>query len=148
MSRDVTPEEARDLIEKEGYAYVDVRSDGEFKAGHATGAYNIPLNHVGRGGVTPNDRFLAAMEMTFPKDARLVVACQAGGRSARAVSQLEAAGYTNLIHLRSGFEGAVDPATRQVTPGWRRKGLPVSQEAPADRTWEGIEAKLSGQGQR
>jgi rhodanese-related sulfurtransferase len=146
MSRDVTPEEAKELIEKEGYVYVDVRSAVEFKAGHATGAYNIPLNHVGRGGVTPNDRFLAAMENTFPKDAKLLVACQSGVRSAHAVGRLEAAGFTNLTHLRTGFEGAVDPATRQVTPGWRRKGLPVSLDAPAERTWEGIEGKLSGPG--
>ena len=147
MSRRVSPEEAKDLMDKECYVYVDVRSVGEFKAGHATGAYNIPLMHMGRGGVTPNERFLPAMEKTFPKDAKLVVACQAGGRSARAVAQLEAAGYTNVTDLHAGFEGAVNPVTRQVSePGWRRKGLPVSEEAPAERTWAEIEGRLSGQG--
>lgn len=144
MSRDVSPEEARELIEKEGYAYVDVRSTAEFEAGHATGAYNVPLMHMGRDGVTPNHKFLAAMEKTFPSDAKLVIACQSGGRSARAVAHLEAAGYTNLVHLAAGFEGGIHRATNQVSPGWRRKGLPVSQAAPRDRTWEGIEESLSG----
>ncbi|HET8643945.1 MAG TPA: rhodanese-like domain-containing protein, partial [Vicinamibacteria bacterium] len=103
MARHVTPEEAKDLMDKEGYVYVDVRSVGEFNAGHAPGAYNIPLVHMGRGGASPNEKFVAAMEKTFPKDAKLVVACQAGGRSARAVAQLEAAGFTNLADLHAGF---------------------------------------------
>ena len=34
----VSPEEARDLMDKEGYAYLDVRSVPEFEAGHPTGA--------------------------------------------------------------------------------------------------------------
>lgn len=143
MARQVTPEEAKELIDKEGYVYVDVRSVGEFKNGHATGAYNVPLMHMGKGGVKPNESFLAAMEKTFPKEAKLVVACQAGGRSARAVAQLESAGYIDVADLHAGFEGAVDLATRQVSePGWRRKNLPVSQEAAPERTWEGIEGTL------
>lgn len=143
MARRVTPEEAKDLIDKEGYVYVDVRSVGEFKVGHATGAYNVPLMHMGKGGVRPNEQFIAAMKKTFPKDAKLVVACQAGGRSARATAQLETAGFTNVTDLEAGFEGKADPATRQISlPGWRRKGLPVSQESAPERTWEGIEGTL------
>ena len=143
MAKGVTPEEAKDLIDKEGWVYVDVRSVGEFDAGHATGAYNVPLNHIGKSGVAPNEKFMAAMEKVFPKDARLIVACQGGGRSARAAAQLEGAGFTNVADLTTGFEGKVDPATRQVSdPGWRRKNLPVSQDSAPERTWTGIEAKL------
>jgi rhodanese-related sulfurtransferase len=143
MARQVTPEEAKELIDKEGYVYVDVRSVGEFKAGHATGAYNVPLMHIGKGSPTPNEKFLPAMQKVFAKDAKLVVACQAGGRSARATAQLEAAGFTNVADLSAGFEGKVDAATRQVSePGWRRKNLPVTQESDPERTWEGVEAKL------
>jgi rhodanese-related sulfurtransferase len=144
MPRRVTPEEAKDLIDKEGWVYVDVRSIGEFNAGHATGAYNIPLNHIGRGGgVAPNEKFLAAVDKVFPKDAKLIVACQAGGRSARAAAQLETAGFTNVADLTAGFEGKVDAATRQISePGWRRKNLPVTQDSEPGKTWEGIEARL------
>ena len=143
MARRVTPEEAKDLIDKEGWVYVDVRSVGEFDAGHATGAYNVPLNHIGQGGVRPNEKFMAAMEKVFPKDARLILACQAGGRSARAAAQLETAGFTNVADLSAGFEGRIDPATRQaIEPGWRRKNLPVSQDSEPAKTWQGIEAKL------
>jgi rhodanese-related sulfurtransferase len=143
MARRVTPEEAKELIDKEGYVYVDVRSVGEFDAGHATGAYNVPLMHMGKGAVVPNENFLAAMEKTFGKDAKLIVACQAGGRSARAAAQLEGGGFTNVADLSAGFEGKVDPATRQVAePGWRKKNLPVSSDSAPERTWQGIEAKL------
>lgn len=143
MARRVSPEQARDLMEKEGYVYVDVRSVPEFKAGHPTGAYNVPLMHMGSAGMTPNAEFLAAMQKVFPRDAKLVVGCQAGGRSARAAQMLESAGYTNVADQHAGFEGAIDPATRQVSePGWRPKGLPVSTDAAKERTWEEIQAKL------
>jgi rhodanese-related sulfurtransferase len=135
MARRVTPEEAKDLIDKEGWVYVDVRSVGEFAAGHAAGAYNVPLNHIGPGGVAPNEKFMAAMEKVFPRDAKLIVACQAGGRSARAAAQLEGAGFSNIADLSAGFEGKAEP-------GWRRKNLPVSQDSAPEKTWAGIEAKL------
>jgi rhodanese-related sulfurtransferase len=143
MARHVTPEEAKDLMEKEGYVYVDVRSVPEFKAGHPTGAYNVPLNHLGQGTMSPNNDFLPAMEKLFPKDAKLIVSCKAGGRSAKAAAALEGAGFTNVADQHAGFDGAMDPATKTVpVPGWRPKGLPVSQEAPAERTWDGIAARL------
>jgi rhodanese-related sulfurtransferase len=143
MPRRVTPEEAKDLMDKEGYAYVDVRSVPEFKAGHPTGAYNVPLMHLGEGKMSDNKDFLAAVEKSFPKDAKLIVSCKAGGRSAKAAALLEGAGYTNIADQTAGFDGAMDPATKKVAePGWKPKGLPVSQEASADRSWDAIAAKL------
>ena len=58
----VSPEEAKKLIDDEGYVYVDVRSLPEFEAGHPTGAYNVPLMHQGPAGMTPNPDFMAVME--------------------------------------------------------------------------------------
>jgi len=137
----VSPAEARDLIDKEGYLYVDVRSVPEFAAGHPQGAYNVPLMNMGPGGMTPNPDFLAVMG-AFPKDAKLVVGCKAGGRSARASSLLESAGYTSVVDQRAGFEGAPDPATGRLSePGWRPAGLPVATEAVPDRTYEALKAR-------
>jgi len=136
-----SPAEARDLIDKEGYVYVDVRSVPEFAAGHPQGAYNVPLMNMGPGGMTPNPDFLAVMG-AFPKDAKLVVGCKAGGRSARASSLLESAGYTSVVDQRAGFEGAPDPATGRLSePGWRPAGLPVATEAVPDRTYEALKAR-------
>lgn len=131
----VSPEEARDLMDKEGYAYLDVRSVPEYAAGHPTGAYNVPLLNLGPAGMTPNTDFLAVVERNFPRDARLVVGCKAGGRSARAAAMLEQAGFTNVADQRNGYEGTPLP-TGGVEPGWRRKGLPTTTEPTADRTYE------------
>ena len=137
----VSPAEARDLIDTQGYVYVDVRCVPEFAAGHPTGAYNVPLMNMGPGGMTPNPDFMAVMG-SFPKDAKLVVGCKAGGRSARAASMLESAGYTSVIDQRAGFEGAPDPATGRIAePGWRPAGLPVTTDALPDRTYEALKAK-------
>jgi rhodanese-related sulfurtransferase len=137
----VSPQEARELIERQGYVYVDVRSVPEFQAGHPEGAYNVPLMHMGAAGMTPNPEFMDVMQRAFPKDAALVVGCKAGGRSARAAAMLEAAGYSNVIDQRAGFEGAPDPATGRVAePGWRPAGLPVSREPMPGRDYETLKA--------
>jgi rhodanese-related sulfurtransferase len=136
----ISPEEARDLMDKEGYVYLDVRSVLEFAAGHPTGAYNVPLLDMGPTGMTPNPDFLAVVQKTFPLDARLVVGCKAGGRSAKAVAALEQAGFTNLVDQRAGYEGAPLP-TGGVDPGWRPKGLPTSTESAPDRTYDGLKKR-------
>jgi rhodanese-related sulfurtransferase len=127
----VSPEDAKRLIDEEGYVYVDVRSLTEFEAGHPSGAYNVPLMHQGPAGMTPNPDFLGVMEKAFPKTAKLVVGCKAGGRSARAAAALESAGFTNVVDQKAGYEGP-----SPVEPGWRPRGLPTSTQSPAERTYE------------
>jgi rhodanese-related sulfurtransferase len=136
----VSPEEARDLLEKEGYVYVDVRSIPEFEAGHPTGAYNVPLQHLGPGGMTPNLEFMAVMEKAFPKDAKLVVGCKSGGRSLQAASLLLSAGYRSVIDQRAGFQGTVDPRGRPEA-GWGPKGLPTSRQATEGHAYEALRGK-------
>ncbi|HVR71216.1 MAG TPA: rhodanese-like domain-containing protein [Vicinamibacteria bacterium] len=141
MSRRISPQEARELMEEQGYVYVDVRSIPEFQAGHPEGAFNVPLLHLGPAGMTPNAEFLAVMQSAFPREAKLVVACKAGGRSARAAAMLEAAGFTNVVDQRAGFEGAHDPATGRIAePGWRPAGLPVARDAAPGRDYESLKA--------
>jgi rhodanese-related sulfurtransferase len=136
----ISPEEARDLMDKEGYAYLDVRSVPEFAAGHPTGAYNIPLLHLGPAGMTPNPDFLAVVEKSFPRDAPLVVGCKAGGRSAKAGAVLAQAGFTSVVDQRCGYEGSPLP-TGGVEPGWRPRGLPTSTDSAPDRTYDALKAR-------
>jgi rhodanese-related sulfurtransferase len=135
--RRISPEEARRLMDEEGYAYLDVRSIPEFEAGHPRGAYNVPLLHAAAGGMTPNLDFMAVMEKSFPKDAKLVVGCKSGGRSLQAVTLLAGAGYSNVVDQKAGFEGS-----GISEPGWRPKQLPVEIEAPADHTYDSLRSKL------
>lgn len=149
MARRVSPQEASELIEKEGFVYVDVRSVAEFDRGHPVGSLNVPLldSVPALGGMTPNPDFLPVMEGLFPKDARLIVGCQMGGRSARAAKILEQAGFRAVVDQRAGFDGAKDPMGRLTEAGWSRAGLPVEVTAPPERTYRSL-AAMARQGRR
>lgn len=121
----VTPAEAQTLL-GEGYTYLDVRSEAEFEAGHPPGALNVPLNVPGPGGAVPNPEFLAVVERALGREAKLVVACQAGGRSKRAMATLSQAGFTSLVEMPAGFGGSRDAFGRPV-PGWGQANLPVEK---------------------
>jgi rhodanese-related sulfurtransferase len=138
--RDVTPEEALALMQKEGYSYVDVRSVPEFEAGHPEGAWNVPLVHTSPGGPQPNADFLAVMEKAFRLDAPLVIGCRSGSRSRQAAALLQSAGFRNMVHLGPGFEGRPN-FWGQLEPGWRPKGLPVATQALPERSWDGLRGK-------
>jgi rhodanese-related sulfurtransferase len=135
----VSPEEAQALI-GEGYVYIDVRSEPEFERGHPAGALNVPLSHRGPAGLVPNSEFLSVMETAFGKNDRLVIGCQTGGRSMKAVRILHDAGFINLRELRTGFEGARD-AFGRVEPGWSKKGLPVGTGFPPGQSYEDVKRR-------
>ena len=101
--------------------HIDVRSVPEFEAGHAPNAYNIPLMHMGAGGMTPNPSFAAEVEAKFPKDTPIMVSCKAGGRSAKAAAVLEGLGYSRLSDQIGGWSGG------NGDPGWVAAGGPQSQ---------------------
>jgi rhodanese-related sulfurtransferase len=111
----VDPKEAKALLDQ-GWTYVDVRTEQEFDTGHPAGSINIPLS-------SPD--FLAVMKANFPHDAKLVVGCQLGGRSARACQVLEADGYKELVDQTAGWGGQRDGAGRVVLAGWADSKLPV-----------------------
>ncbi len=127
----ITPDEAAAKME-EGYAYLDVRSVPEFEAGHPTGAYNIPLLHAGRSGMSPNSNFIEEVTRAFPRDARIVVGCKSGGRSVSAVGLMEMAGYQDLFEQRAGFDG------NGREPGWRAAALPHSVTPEPGRAYEDL----------
>jgi rhodanese-related sulfurtransferase len=116
-------EEARALLDA-GWTYLDVRTEEEFEAGHVPGAVNVPVMLRGPDGMQPNPAFESAVLRAFARDARLVVGCRSGNRSLRAGRMLIAAGFTQLVELRTGWDGARD-AFGRLEPGWSRCGLPV-----------------------
>ncbi len=131
----VPPPEAADLLAS-GYKYLDVRSIPEFQGGHPPGAYNIPLNHMVPGrGMVPNPEFEVAVTRHFGKDDKLVLGCASGVRSLRAAEMLQAAGYTDVLDMRGGWNGERDASGRTAVPGWKDAGLPIETEAPG-RGWE------------
>lgn len=111
-----------------GATLVDVRSTREYDTGHAAGAVNVPLMEPDEdtGHMAPNPDFVRIMQANFPADAQLLLACQSGGRSARAARMLETFGFTNLTNVLGGFIGKRDAADgRTIDPGWHECGLPT-----------------------
>jgi hydroxyacylglutathione hydrolase len=69
---------------------LDVRNTSEFRDGHIPGALSVPYPR------------LAARLDEVPRNRKIVVNCQGGGRSARAVAFLQRAGY-DAANLAGGF---------------------------------------------
>ena len=141
--RQVTPREAYELLEQDPSAiYLDVRTEEEFAAGHPAGARNVPVvffDPAARQPV-PNPDFVAIVRRHLAPSAKLVVGCQAGGRSQHACELLAQAGYTDLANVRGGFGGARDQ-TGRIVPGWAAAGLPVEQGQPPGRGYADLKSK-------
>jgi rhodanese-related sulfurtransferase len=132
----VNPARARQLLDSnEGWVYLDVRSVDEFEAGHPEGAFNAPLAHRSPMGMEPNPDFAAAVARNFSADAKLVVGCAMGGRSASACEVLASQGFANLVNMHGGFSGARDQTGRVTEAGWQECGFPIGTNAPDERTW-------------
>jgi rhodanese-related sulfurtransferase len=98
--------EAVRLINREKGVLIDVSEPGEFAAGHAGGARNIPLNAIDGAKGLPTNKALP-----------LVVMCPSGARAARAAAALRKAGYEKAVSVSGG------------TNAWREASLPVEKSA-------------------
>ena len=141
--KEVSPIDANELMQNDPeYIYLDVRSIPEFEAGHPPRAINIPLMHFTPGlGMSPNEDFPAVVEATLPKDAKIVIGCKSGGRSANACQILSQMGYTNVANVRGGFVGQTDNFGRMVEPGWSMLNLPTCDDCGDESHYEAISAK-------
>jgi rhodanese-related sulfurtransferase len=93
------------LINRGKTTVVDVRNPDEFATGHLRDAKNIPLADLtGRIG-----------ELDKSKNRTVVVLCQSGARSDKAVRQLAAAGFDDVCSLEGGLSA------------WQAAGLPVTK---------------------
>ncbi|MBV9771649.1 MAG: sulfurtransferase [Bryobacterales bacterium] len=89
----------------EAHVLIDTREDSEWAAGHATGAV-----HLGKGIIERD------IESQVPqKDAKLILYCGGGYRSALAADALGQMGYVNAISLDGGWRA------------YQASGLPVEK---------------------
>lgn len=142
--KDVGVKDAHTLQTDEGYIYIDVRSTPEYDGGHPAGALNVPLLHLDPATrqMQPNQDFLAVVKGTQAPDAKLLIGCQMGGRSARAADILAAAGYADVSNVLGGFGGARDRASGAVVhEGWAEAGLPVETGATPGGSYDELRAQ-------
>jgi len=93
------------LINRERAVVVDVCEPAEFAAGHIVGARNIPLGEL--------DQKLASAAKN--KNLPLILVCQSGARSGRALAVAQALGYTQAHSLSGGLSS------------WKSAGLPLDK---------------------
>jgi rhodanese-related sulfurtransferase len=140
--KNLTVHEAREK-QRAGYTYVDVRSEPEYAQGHPEGAVNVPLLHRDErsGQLVPNPDFLRVMRENFAPDAKLLIGCQVGGRSAQATQLLASAGYSDVSNVLGGYGGARDPMTGAVrAEGWTQAGLPIETSAASGASYAELRA--------
>lgn len=98
--QEITVQELKEKLDnKEDFQLIDVREDFEYETSNIGGQL-IPLGGI----VIEADK--------ISKDKPVVIMCRSGKRSAAAIAQLEALGYTNLSNLQGGilaWASEVDP---------------------------------------
>jgi rhodanese-related sulfurtransferase len=99
----VTVAEAKEMLQGDGVAVIDVREPHEYSTGHVPSAALIPVNSV------------FARREELPKDKKIVFVCEVGQRSALAAELAAAAGLPpeKLYNLEGG------------TAAWKKAGEPV-----------------------
>jgi rhodanese-related sulfurtransferase len=100
-----SPLEATQLINRGKSTIVDVRTPEEFAAGHLRDAKNIPLA----------DLATRIGELEKSKNRAIIVVCQSGARADKAVRQLSAAGFADVVRLDGGIAA------------WQSAGLPIAK---------------------
>jgi rhodanese-related sulfurtransferase len=101
----LTPSAAVQLINREKAVVVDVCESNEFAAGHVTGSRNIPLGELEAKLAT------SVKNKTLP----LILVCQTGARSGRALAIAKKLGYEQAQSLGGGMAA------------WRTANLPVEK---------------------
>lgn len=88
--------EAKELLKENPRAILlDVRSPQEYNEYHLTGAICIPLYEL-------QTRILNIIE---DKNQMIIMYCQSGGRSNKAVNMLKKMGYNSLYEINGGIDG-------------------------------------------
>lgn len=128
--RDLGPKDAFEFLEKQPDAvFIDCRSEAEFFfVGHPIGAVHVPWAEAPDWDVNPNFVSEVRKLVSHSIDRPVVLICRSGNRSVHAGQALEAAGFTKVINVLHGFEGALNEHHhRGELNGWRHDGLPWEQ---------------------
>lgn len=97
--------EAVQMMNRRDAVVVDVREAGEFKAGHVTGARNLPLKEL--------QNRLGELEKF--KNKPILLLCQTGNRSSQAGGILKKAGFSEIANLTGGLHA------------WQQAGMPLEK---------------------
>lgn len=103
--KDVDCVAATQLINHKNALVLDVREDGEYKAGHVLNATHIPLGKLGE----------RIGELEKYKEQPIVVVCRSGNRSCAACALLGKQGFAQAYNLAGGVMA------------WQKANLPLEK---------------------
>jgi rhodanese-related sulfurtransferase len=129
MIENLNPQQTWDFLQQNSAAVlIDVRTKMEHLfVGHPPKAIHIPWKEAPDWQQNPNFVAQVRQVVTNPNTPILLL-CRSGQRSLEAAALLEQSGYTHLINIAEGFEGALDEnKQRGKVNGWRFTGLPWQQ---------------------
>jgi rhodanese-related sulfurtransferase len=95
----ISAPELAERLERRAVSVIDVREPMEYVGGHIAGSLNVPLSRIGQADLPRGP---------------LVLVCQSGNRSSRALNQLLQQGHPAPL---ADLEGGI--------PAWQEAGLPV-----------------------
>ncbi len=103
--KQVTPEKAKEMIDKGGIIIIDVRTTREYRKGTIPGALHIPRGLL---------EFKITKAVKDPNQ-KILIFCAKGGRGALATKTLMDMGYKNVYNLKGGIKA------------WKAAGYPVGK---------------------
>ena len=139
--KNINPEQAKGILDGDSNAlYIDVRTEQEYMNGHVPNSINIPVvwPDPSTRQMKPNPYFVKVVSAHFGKDKRIIVGCQAGGRSQVAAELLAQEGFQDVSNMQGGFGGARDPMGRMIAPGWTQLGFPTENEVPPKSSYASL----------
>jgi len=89
----LSPYDATQKMNSGTAVFLDVRDESEFKGGHLLNARSMPVNKLAE----------RLHEIEKHKDEDVVVYCDNGMRTSRAIAKLKKSGFTNLFSLAGGL---------------------------------------------
>lgn len=142
--KNLRPEQAKEILDSDNQAvYIDVRTEQEFQNGHVPNSVNIPVvwPDPATRRMKPNPDFVKVVSAHFPRNKRVIVGCQAGGRSQLAADMLAQEGFEDVANMQGGFGGARDASGQVVTPGWSQLGFPVETSVTPENSYSNLSKK-------
>lgn len=91
--KSITPQKAKEHIEKQGCTVIDIRAREVFDQGHIPGAVWVDKDN------------LAGFIQTADKKETIICCCYKGISSLKVAEALQKAGFSKACSLEGGFEG-------------------------------------------
>lgn len=93
---DVSIQQAKEMIDRQEVFILDVRTEGEYAAGHIKGSTLLAVQDI------PKQELVEKLK-EIPKDRKILVYCRSGQRSMQASGILIENGYSQVYNMQGGI---------------------------------------------